>query len=242
MVAAWNRGRERTVPKDESLEGDEDGEQRPDEDGKVRLTRPPERDRIEPRADSAVGVVTCRGSYTLRLPACLPCLARSPARLAALPALPALPGCLTHCPCERDCVRTALRRGVARRVSDGSLCRGDASLCASPCVDGGPGPALGPFRPVPSRPVEYRTALATRYPQQFQPAARLPVSHRTPNRLHSEAIREPFSPSTSPFSERETRGARASSLARSLARTRALFHPGESRIAYIPATLHTPGL
>lgn len=53
-----------------------------DEDGKVRLTRPPERDRIEPRADSAVGVVTCRGSYTLRLPCSL---ARLPVCLSALP-------------------------------------------------------------------------------------------------------------------------------------------------------------
>lgn len=50
------------------------------------------------------------------------------------------------------------------------------------------------------------------------------MSHRTPNRLHSEAIREPFSPSTSPF-ERNVR-----------ARARTLFHPGESRIAY-PAAI-----
>lgn len=68
------------------------------------------------------------------------------------------------------------------------------------CVRWGsrPGSALS-ARPVPFRGVSRRAApLATRYPQQFQPARPpdwLPVSHRTPNRLHSEAIREPFSAS-----------------------------------------------
>lgn len=60
-------------------------------------------------------------------------------------------------------------------------------------------PARLGSRPVPSRPVPRSIApFATRYPQQFQPARPpdcLPVSHRTPNRLHSEAIREPFSAS-----------------------------------------------
>lgn len=60
-------------------------------------------------------------------------------------------------------------------------------------------PARLGSRPVPSRSVPRSIApFATRYPQQFQPARPpdcLPVSHRTPNRLHSEAIREPFSAS-----------------------------------------------
>lgn len=71
-----------------------------------------------------------------------------------------------------------------------------ACLCARVCWMRVPARlgALGPSRSVPWS----IAPLATRYPQQFQPVRPLdclPVSHRTPNRLHSEAIREPFSAS-----------------------------------------------
>ena len=97
-VAAWNgapeRPRERTSNEERVSRGQRGQSVAVDEDGKVGLTRPPERDRIEPREGSAVGVVTCRGCLACP-PACLPaCLPASACLPACLPCLPCLPVCL----------------------------------------------------------------------------------------------------------------------------------------------------
>lgn len=133
--------------------------------------------------------------------------------------LACLPACLASCPSSLDIPHPTVRPTARLQLYPceprvcvsprGASVGGNYTRAFRPCtcvrvhpcarvLVGGPGPTRR-SRPVPSRSVEYRTApLATRYPQQFQPARPpdcLPVSHRTPNRLHSEAIREPFSAS-----------------------------------------------
>lgn len=91
------------------------------------------------------------------------------------------------------------------------MCRVRQTACVRSYVDGGPGSALGP-----SRPVEYRTA---RHPLSTAVSASRPPASVPP---HAD-----------PFALRSDQGALLSlDFPLRQRRTRALFHPDESRITY----------
>lgn len=197
MVVAWNdeKEREREREKEVRRKTSRCSGRRTERDGRRRwrigLTRPPEQDRIEPRAGSAIGVVMCRGSYPVRLscsPACLSACLTGTIRVRA-----------------RLCARRSLR-GTSAAPSP-AVAMGDTLVCFRTWMGV---PARLSARPVPSRWVSHRSPPAIHSSFSQPPACQCPTARRTV--CTQKRSGSPSLPRLSP-SERRTRArARARSF------------------------------